>query len=285
MALVRITILIALLGATLIGYFIYVEATPEPDRSTTESSGSEKEERLAAFRSSLRPIKVPSSLEYLPNLRGQGYLRDLREAAVIDKRLRSIMKQYVSEPDPARRTELTLPILDAWISTSKRPSSLAESLKQAKGTRPIDLRIDGTEGERVAGLMHKVHSLEVVTGSLFFTFKDFRENAETGQAVLGLMSGAVAKKLQVTLQEGQYVLPMSHLNLRPQQTQYVENGYKTLVESLERTLFVGRYQYCLKHPPAGFEQMNVEKLCQTELALGKKVSPWSEVASQNKRSG
>jgi hypothetical protein len=282
MALVRKTILLALLGATLMGYFIYVE----PDkRNPTEASKTKQEEQLAAFRSSLKPIKVPSSLKHLPNLRGQGYLRDLREAAVVDKRLRSLMQQYVSEPDPARRIKLTLPILDAWISTSKRDSSLAESLKQAESASQIVLRVDGAEGKRVAGLIHKVHSLEVVTGSVFFTFKDFREEVGNEQGVIGLMSGAVPKKLKVARQEGQYVLPMSDLNLRPKQTQYVENGYTALVDSLERTLLMGRYQYCLEHPPAGFEPMNVEKLCRIELALGKKASPWSKDVSQNRHNG
>jgi hypothetical protein len=274
MALVRKTILIALLGATLIGYFVYGQG----NRSLPETSSTAQEERLAEFRSSLKPIKVPSSLEYLPNLRGQGYLRDLREAAVIDKRLRSLMKRYISEPDSARRTDLTLPILDAWISTSKRTSSLADSLKQAEGARPIVLRINGAEGERVANLMHKVHSLEVVTGSRFFTFKDFREDAGTEQGVVSLMSGAVPKTLMVASQEGQYVLQMSDLNLRPKQTQYVENAYVALVKSLERALLIGRYQYCLEHPLAGFERMNAEKLCRIERTLGEKASPWSEGA-------
>lgn len=281
MALTRQTLLLALLGAALIGYFVY----PQPDgRTVPDTAPSEQDRALAAFRATLTPVEIPADLQHLPNLRGQGYLRDLREAAVTDKRLRALLQRYIAEPDLARRAEMTLPILDAWITTSRRSASLEEALNSATGAYPISLATDDAEDEKVASLMHKVHSLEVVTGSAFFTYKGFNEDVSAGTGMLNLLSGAVPKKLDVHLQEGRYVLPMTALNLLPQQTLYVERAYKALAGSLDRVLLLGRYQYCLKHPLPGFEQMNVEKMCRIEQVLGQKTSPWRKEPDKAQRS-
>lgn len=280
MPLTRKTALFGLLGAALVGYYYTAGNDHAPKTSDTKQA-----EEVAAFRASLKPVQVPEALQHLPNLRGQGYLRDMREAAVLDKRLRGLMQQYIVQADPKLRAELILPILDAWIATSRRDASLDEALQRTGATSPIVLTTSDAEDERVAGLLHRVHSLEVVTGSAFFTLKGFTEDVGAGHGVVSLMSGAVPKQLDVRLQDGHYRLPAAALNLRPQQTKYIENAYQALAGSMDRAMLFGRYQYCLKHPAPGVEKMNGEKLCRTELAIGKVNSPWAESPLKTQRGG
>ncbi|MDG1581014.1 hypothetical protein [Pseudomonas sp. GOM6] len=280
MLLTRKSALMALLGATVFGFFGYTEVW---NRNTIETSEAQQAADLAAFRAALKPVEIPDSLIELPELRGQGYLRDLRQAAVLDKRLRGLLQSYVAEVDPKRRAEMTLPVLDAWIATSKRDGSLEALFERTGASSPIALSTDDDEDKRVAALLHKVHTLEVVTGKSFFALKDFSEDVGAGEATVSLMSGAVPKDLDARLVDGTYAIPAAALNLRPMQTKHVEAAYSALAASLDRSLLYGRYQYCLQHPVPGFEEMNVEKLCRMELALGKVSSPWREPEKKDQR--
>lgn len=264
MAFTRKAVLMALTGMALIGYLGYGEWSERSAEATAAAN-------LEAYRQSLRDVEVPENLRQLPDLRGQGYVRDLLQAAVIDQHLQGLLQQYVSEPKMSRRVELVKPILVAWVKTSKRRPSINQVLEQVKSSQPLYLQVSGEEDEKAGELLDKVYALEVVTGSQFFTYLGFSEDAEAGRAVVKLKSGAVPREIDVRLQEGGYTLQLRDLNLRPQQTMYVENAYRALVGSLDRSLLKGRYRYCLEHPLPGFEDMNYQKLCRMELVLGRKA--------------
>ena len=165
----------------------------------------------------------------LPDLRGQGYVRDLLQAAVLDDRLRELLEQYVETPQKGSRDELIEPILLAWINTSKRRPSIEHELDQAQVNLPITLQITGPEDARVEDLLQKVFILEVITGSQFFTFLNFEEDASAQRGEMTLKVGAVSRVVEVKLDAQGYALPASSLNLLPQQTKFVEKAYIALV--------------------------------------------------------
>ncbi|HBO5516265.1 TPA: hypothetical protein L4559_005194 [Pseudomonas aeruginosa] len=263
MTFTRKALFMALSGVALIGYLGYGE-WKERSREATAAAN------LQSYRQSLKEIEVPENLRQLPDLRGQGYVRDLLQAAVVDQELRGLLQQYVSEPKMDRRAELVKPILVAWVKTSKRRPSIDLVLEQAKTNHPLNLQVSSPADEMAEELLDKVYALEVVTGSQFFSFQGFSEDAKAGLGVLMLSSGAVQREIEARLQDGRYTLQLRDLGLRPQQTMYVENAYSALVGSLDRALLKGRYRYCLDHPLDGFETMNYEKLCRIELVLGSK---------------
>lgn len=278
MVFTRKAVLMVLTGMALIGYLGYGEWSERSAEATAAAN-------LEAYRQSLRDVDVPENLRQLPDLRGQGYVRDLLQAAVIDQHLQSLLQQYVSEPKMSRRVELVKPILDAWVKTSKRRPSINQVLEQVKSSQPLYLQVSGEEDEKAGELLDKVYALEVVTGSQFFTYQGFSEDAEAGRAVVKLKSGAVPREIDVRLQEGGYTLQLRDLNLRPQQTMYVKNAYRALVGSLDRSLLKGRYRYCLEHPLPGFEDMNYQKLCRMELVLGRKAMEKVATAADSKKEG
>lgn len=278
MVFTRKAVLMALTGAALIGYLGYGEWSERSAEATAAAN-------LEAYRHSLRDVEVPENLRQLPDLRGQGYVRDLLQAAVIDQHLQNLLQQYVAEPNMSRRAELVKPILVAWVKTSKRSPSINQVLEQVKSSQPLYLQASGEEDEKAGELLDKVYALEVVTGSQFFTYQGFSEDAEAGRAVVTLRSGAVPREIDVRLQEGVYTLQLRDLNLRPQQTIYVENAYRALVGSLDRSLLKGRYRYCLEHPLPGFEDMNYQKLCRMELVLGRKAMEKVATAADSKKEG
>lgn len=278
MVFTRKAVLMALTGAALIGYLGYGEWSERSAEATAAAN-------LMAYRHSLRDVEVPENLRQLPDLRGQGYVRDLLQAAVIDQDLQNLLQQYVAEPKMSRRAELVKPILVAWVKTSKRSPSINQVLEQVKSSQPLYLQASGEEDEKAGELLDKVYALEVVTGSQFFTYQGFSEDAEAGRAVVTLRSGAVPREIDVRLQEGVYTLQLRDLNLRPQQTIYVENAYRALVGSLDRSLLKGRYRYCLEHPLPGFEDMNYQKLCRMELVLGRKAMEKVATAADSKKEG
>ncbi|HGY3910465.1 TPA: hypothetical protein ACNVX4_006032 [Pseudomonas aeruginosa] len=278
MVFTRKAVLMVLTGMALIGYLGYGEWSERSAEATAAAN-------LEAYRQSLRDVEVPENLRQLPDLRGQGYVRDLLQAAVIDQHLQSLLQQYVSEPKMSRRVELVKPILVAWVKTSKRRPSINQVLEQVKSSQPLYLQVSGEEDEKAGELLDKVYALEVVTGSQFFTYQGFSEDAEAGRAVVKLKSGAVPREIDVRLQEGGYTLQLRDLNLRPQQTMYVENAYRALVGSLDRSLLKGRYRYCLEHPLPGFEDMNYQKLCRMELVLGRKAMEKVATAADSKKEG
>ena len=278
MVFTRKAVLMVLTGMALIGYLGYGEWSERSAEATAAAN-------LEAYRQSLRDVEVPENLRQLPDLRGQGYVRDLLQAAVIDQHLQSLLQQYVSEPKMSRRVELVKPILVAWVKTSKRRPSINQVLEQVKSSQPLYLQVSGEEDEKAGELLDKVYALEVVTGSEFFTYQGFSEDAEAGRAVVKLKSGAVPREIDVRLQEGGYTLQLRDLNLRPQQTMYVENAYRALVGSLDRSLLKGRYRYCLEHPLPGFEDMNYQKLCRMELVLGRKAMEKVATAADSKKEG
>lgn len=261
MTFTRKALLMVLSGASLIGYLAYSEWIERSSEATAAAN-------LQSYRQSLKEIEVPESLRKLPNLRGQGYVRDLLQAAVVDRELQSLLQQYVSEPKMDRRAELVKPILFAWVKTSKRRPSIDLALEQAKTSHPLRLQVSSPEDERAEVLFAKVYALEVITGSPFFSFQGFREDAKAGQGVVSLRSGAVQREIKARLQDGSYLLQHRDLNLRPQQAMYIENAYSALVGNLERSLHKGRYRYCLDHPLPGFESMNNWKLCRLEFVQG-----------------
>ena len=118
------TLILALSGLALVGYLGYADKYLRK----TESAASTE-----VFRQPFTPVEVPDELTGLPNLKGQGYVRDLRQAAVLDARLRALMQKYVAEPQMRDRSRLLEPILFAWISTSGRSASIEEVLEQADG--------------------------------------------------------------------------------------------------------------------------------------------------------
>lgn len=262
MAISRKTTVMALSGAVLIGYLAYGEWR---DRTAEKASTADVE----AFRQTLQPVEVPEALKHLPNLLGQGYVRDLQQAAVLDPQLRGLLEAYVADPKLDRRVEMTEPILFAWVETSKRRPSIDQVLEQ--GSARIFREVKTQEDKRVERLLDKIRALEVVTGQQFFHFQGF-ETSGADVGTLSFKSGAVARSIDLPVEEGHYILPAAALSLLPQQTQFVENAYTALVGSLNKALLRGRYKYCLDHPLPGFEDMNYEKICRLELALASNVT-------------
>lgn len=266
--LTRKTAIMGLLGSVILGYYAFSDIY---NRSTTATEEIVQDKRVAGFRAALAPVEVPDSLEHLPNLRGQGFLRDMREAAVLNKPLQDLLLKYLSEPDSMVREKMTIPVLDAWIATSGRESSLDRVFKSARPTRPIRLVLESEQDSQAAALLHRVHTLEIVTGKDFFRLRGFDEAFDGQSGTLSLMSGAVRKKIEVELQGDLFAVPASEMKLRPMQTKYVENAYTALVGSADRALKYGRYQNCLKHPTPGFEGHNIEKMCRFELIPAKRA--------------
>ncbi|MEA8592275.1 hypothetical protein PZT57_26875 [Pseudomonas aeruginosa] len=278
MTFTRKALLMALSGVSLIGYLGYGEWNERSSEATEAAN-------LQSYRQSLKEIEVPENLRQLPDLRGQGYVRDLLQAAVVDQELRELLQQYVSEPKMDRRAELVKPILVAWVKTSKRRPSIDLVLKQAKTNHPLYLQVSSPADERAEDLLEKIFVLEIVTGSQFFSFQGYTEDVKAGLGVVTLKSGAVQREIEVRLQDGSYTLLLRDLSLRPQQTMYIENAYSALVGSLDRSLLKGRYRYCLDNPLPGFETMNYEKLCRLELVLGSQAADKLATSAAPKQKG
>jgi hypothetical protein len=96
MVFTRKAVLMVPTGMALIGYLGYGEWSERSAEATAAAN-------LEAYRQSLRDVEVPENLRQLPDLRGQGYVRDLLQAAVIDQHLQGLLQQYVSEPKMSRR--------------------------------------------------------------------------------------------------------------------------------------------------------------------------------------
>jgi hypothetical protein len=255
----------AITGLALIGYFALGEWAEH--RSDTSKAVA-----LEKYRQTLQPIEVPKTMAELPDLRGQGYVRDLLQAAVLDDQLRGLLEQYVAAPQKGSRDELIEPILLAWVNTSKRRPSIEHVLEQAQVSLPITLQISGPEDARVQDLLQKVFILEVITGSQFFTFQNFDEDTSGRRGEVKLKVGAVSRDVEVQLDAQGYALPARSLNLLPQQTKFVEKAYIALVGSLDKSLLHGRYRYCLANPLDGFEGMNIQKLCKIEYVMSSDAS-------------
>ena len=192
-------------------------------------------------------IPLDEAAMRLPDLKGAGALRDLREASMLSAPLKSILSDYASAKTRGQQQLMLDSLIDSWSKSNstylpfeRRISSLSSEAQNIKVEFKFSWEVAGLPPTEVEQKLKRdfdnIRALEVFNASDFFRVAFV--SISSGQATFSVAVGSVVTTYTLPVVSGVVQLTETNLVIGSQQLDLLSSAYEHLKNSIYEGLLV-----------------------------------------------
>ncbi|MCF7544292.1 calcium-binding protein [Pseudomonas petrae] len=196
-------------------------------------------------------IKLDDEVQSLPEMKGSGTVRDLREASMLSDELKQVLAEYSHAIDYKTQFSMVGGLLDAWANTgnmmsfSERAESLSSDLYKIKFSYSWELQSGGVTptGTQLAqkAALDKIRILEAFTGVKYFDFSASSVSQGAGRNIAVYITSGSSNGGRTAVmgsENGTIYITEKNLSLQSFQIEQINKAYNALVSSVYNGLLL-----------------------------------------------